>query len=105
MPPVKSYSGDGRPRAGARAERCRADCDLAVFFICSPFSTGREPSADDPDLVAALGMSDDEQALPNGHSDQDEAELRFRMVGIRDRDGEWILERRDGLRKAYGVFA
>jgi len=34
---------------------------LGAFFILDPFSTAGEPSADDSNVVAALGVGDDQK--------------------------------------------
>jgi hypothetical protein len=63
-PPRKSYSGRSASRVRRPPVRPFAVPGLVVFFIILAFSTGREPSTDDSQFVAALGMSDNQQAVP-----------------------------------------
>ena len=87
-PPEKSYS-DRIPFA--------AGLHLG-FFMPSFLAFGREPCVDDPDSIAALRMSHDQQPAPSGEPNQEKPLLGFGMVWIGDRARERIAE---GLRSLF----
>ena len=76
MPPEKSYSA----RSALEVTRRLAARDfrfgvlalevLLAFFILAPFTAARRSSADDADVVAALGVSDDEKSTAIGAAKQ-----------------------------------
>lgn len=82
-PSLKSYSARIKSpvaRGALPVVAPRSD----FFFINKPFSTGGEPSVDDPDVVATLDMGDNEHATTFGYSGEDETLLSNRMIWIGD---------------------
>ncbi len=91
----KSYSGRMVSRSAER---------LVLFLIAPSFSAVRPPSADYTDSLAALGMGHDEKAPTVGEAKQQKAMFVDRVVGIRDRDGQRIIEHCCGLLEPDAVL-
>ncbi|MGH8632574.1 MAG: hypothetical protein ACRET7_00415 [Burkholderiales bacterium] len=67
-------------------ERGRFTERLGAFFMVAPFSTGGEPSTDQPDLVSALDMRDDQYPASIRSSNEDETLLTNRVLWIGNRE-------------------
>ena len=80
----KSYSARISLVRGARL------AGLLAFFICNPFPTAGESSANDANRIAALDVGDDYKMLPRRLADQEEPVFVVRVVGIRNSDRKRI---------------
>jgi hypothetical protein len=98
-PPEKSYSCRSSSDEVRRLRLVRAGLDRLrlFFFIIQSLAPCGEPGGDQPNIIAALGVGNHDEAMAVGESNEEKAGFTGGVVGIGD-------GHREEIRKGGGGF-